>query len=122
MRVRSGGRWRSLPTQPPNTGPETAPKDDSMIVDERVLPPGAAITREYLALSAIAALTIVLFGIRWVTLPAIQEHLILFAAASFVAAYYIAVWVARWAALIRMRRPLPLQSEPGLRVAVATSF
>jgi len=122
MRVRSGGRWRSLPAQPPNTGPKTAPKDDSIIVDERVLPPGAAITREYLALSAIAALTIILFGIRWATLPAIQEHLFLYAAATFVAAYYIAVWVARWAALIRMRRPRPLQSEPGLRVAVATSF
>jgi hypothetical protein len=93
-----------------------------MIVDERVLRPGAAMTTEYLALSVIAALTIVLFGIRWATLPAIQEHLILFASATFVVAYYIAVWVARWAALIRMRRPLPLQSEPGLRVAVATSF
>jgi len=122
MRVRSGGRWRSLPAQPPNTGPRTAPKDDSIIVDERVLPPGAAITGEYLALSVIAAVTIVLFGVRWVTLPEIRNHVILYAAASFVAAYYIAVWVARWAALIRMRRPRPLQSEPGLRVAVATSF
>jgi cellulose synthase (UDP-forming) len=122
MRVRSGGRWRSLPTQPPSTGPRTAPKDDPIIVDERVLPSGAPITRDYLILSAIAALAILFFGIRWVTLPSIQNNVILYTSATFVASYYIAVWVARWAALIRMRRPNPLPAEPGLRVAVATSF
>ncbi len=122
MRLRSRGRWRSLPTQPPNTGSRTAPTDESIIVDERVLPPGAPITRDYLILSAIAALAILFFGIRWVTLPLIRDHVILYASATFVAAYYIAVWVARWAALIRMRRPHPLGSVPGLRVAVATSF
>jgi cellulose synthase (UDP-forming) len=87
-----------------------------------VLPPGAGITREYYALSVVALVAVVLFGIRWVSIPSITQNLVLYLSASFVAAYYVAVWVARWAALIRMRRPRPLAPEPGLRVAVGTTF
>ncbi|MBC7788435.1 MAG: glycosyltransferase, partial [Anaerolineae bacterium] len=111
-----------MATQLRGSSPGTAPKDDSTSIDERVLPPGAQVTRDYLLLSAIAALAVVLFGIRWVTLPAIGQHPILYVSATLVAAYYVVVWAARWAALIRMRRPHQLSPQPGLRVAVATSF
>ena len=102
--------------------PKAPPQDPPIILDERVLPPGAPITSAYLVLSAVAFLAVVLFGLRWVTLPRIGSHPILYVLATGVALYYVAVWGARWAALSRMRRPLPLSPEPGLRVAVATSF
>jgi cellulose synthase (UDP-forming) len=122
MRLRNRGRWRSLPSQHPGSGSGGVPRSAPIIVDERVLRPGAPITRDYLILSAIASVAIALFGIRWVTLPAIGEHPVLYAAATGIVAYYIAVWTARWAALSRMRRPQPLSPQPDLRVAVATTF
>jgi hypothetical protein len=62
------------------------------------------------------------FLIRWFTLPGRWDDPVLFLLATLIVIYYLGVWTARWAALRRMARPLPLSPQPGIRVAVGTSF
>lgn len=87
-----------------------------------MLAPGTPLFREYWVLTLIAVVSAGLFAVRWLTLPGRWEHPTLYVVASLIAGYYVAVWGARWAALPRMRCPRPVLPEPGLRVAVATTF
>jgi cellulose synthase (UDP-forming) len=66
--------------------------------------------------------SIALFAVYWVTLPDIGAHPLLYIVASAGVVYLIGVWVAPWLSLARMRRPVPMPPQPGLRVAVVTTF
>jgi cellulose synthase (UDP-forming) len=63
-----------------------------------------------------------LFGASWLTAPGLGEEPALWAVFTLVIIYYLGVWSARWIALRRMARPASISPEPGLRVAVGTSF
>ena len=96
--------------------------DPAIITTDRLLATGEPLTRRYRLLSAVAVGGIVLFAIAWASMLPGEEYPLLFAAATIGLLHYVGVWLARWVLLSKMARPQPLAPEPGLRVAVGTSF
>ncbi|MEZ4586198.1 MAG: glycosyltransferase [Gemmatimonadales bacterium] len=77
--------------------------------------------RLYLALTLLALLIIAGFAGVWLALgPGSAPFL--YAVASGLVAFQVASWLSRWLLLSRMRRPIHVAPEPGLRVAVVTTF
>ncbi|MEO8560625.1 MAG: glycosyltransferase [bacterium] len=90
------------------------------ITDEAVLAGGARLAFGLLSIAVFTALGV--FATLWLTLPGRLEHPAAYVVITAVLAYLLALWVARWVAFERMRRPVHLAPEPGLRVAAVTVF
>jgi cellulose synthase (UDP-forming) len=100
-----------------HSGPGAGPSDH----DSVLLAAGTSFHRRYWLLGLIALLGTVGFGLLWPR-PLRQPHPWLYGLVTLAVGYYIAVWFARWLSLRHMRRPPHREAEPGLRVAVVTSF
>jgi hypothetical protein len=68
---------------------------------------------------AVTALTFFLLYATWYNPSNPSPALVVFVPFML---FHFGCWLVRWMALWQMRRPLPMTPEPGLRVAVATTF
>jgi len=79
----------------------------------------------FLGLTVLAALAIVAFSVRWISMGdslRLGTSFLAFVIATLLIEFHLCSWFARWLLLWWMRRPTPLAPAPDLRVAVATSF
>ncbi len=110
-----------MPASPRSPGAAHHSVPERSTVGTHVLEAGSGLRRAYLALSVAAVVGTALFWARWPS-PFHRQHPYLYALVSLATLYYVAVWFARWFSLRNMRRPIPVDPEPDLRVGVATSF
>jgi cellulose synthase/poly-beta-1,6-N-acetylglucosamine synthase-like glycosyltransferase len=107
--------------------------EDSATVEHVIAERGTATVRSeqvlvgwrqavYLLLTLWLFASIAVFAGYWVHVPDKGAHPVLFAAASIGIAYLIGVWIGPWLSLPRMQRPVFMPAQPGLRVAVVTTF
>jgi cellulose synthase (UDP-forming) len=90
------------------------------IQDETVLVGRARMAFGLLSVAVFAILTI--FATLWLSLPGRWEHPIAYVTVTLVLAYLLVVWAVAWLGFERMQRPVHVDPEPGLRVAVVTTF
>ena len=90
------------------------------IQDEAVLLGGARIVFGLLSVGVFALATV--FASIWLTLPGRWDHPFAYVTVTLVLGYLIAVWFTTWFGFERMQRPVKLEPESGLRVAVVTTF
>lgn len=90
------------------------------VVDDVVLSGSAR--RVFGLLCIVVLVALGLFAAFWIGLFDRSNHPVLYLLASVVLAYLIVVWLAPWLATGRMRRPIHIAPERGLRVAAVTTF
>jgi hypothetical protein len=76
----------------------------------------------FVILTALNLAVVTLFLRRWLAYDGASDHPVQFVALTVWIAVAIAMYEARWLALPVMRRPVPMEAPPGLRVGVATTF
>jgi hypothetical protein len=106
-------------SQAPHTHPRASPLASTL--GTAIMPSGSGTHRWYITLTVLALAGTAGFWARWPS-PFNRQHPFLYGLTTLSIAYYLVVWFARWFSLRNMRRPIPIEAEPGLRVGVATSF
>lgn len=87
--------------------------------DTAVMSTGERVVFLALTVVAVTALTLFLFRAAWYNPTHPSPALVVFVPFML---FHFGCWLVRWLALWRMRRPLPMQPQQGVRVAVATTF
>jgi cellulose synthase/poly-beta-1,6-N-acetylglucosamine synthase-like glycosyltransferase len=96
------------------------PEPEVTVVAEPVMSRGEHAT--FVTLSVLAIAATLAFTAAWVTTPHIAAYPAAFILATLLVYFHVASWVARWLGMAAMRRPRPMEPEPGLRVAAVTTF
>ena len=95
------------------------PVDGGRVVAKAVLSMGARLAFLGLTGVAIAALSFFLAFVPWYNPASPSLALVVFIPFML---FHFGCWLVRWLAIWRMRRPVAMEPQDGLRVAVATTF
>ena len=95
------------------------PEVGDRVVAQPVLSNGARLVFLGLTGVAVAALSFFLLYVPWYNPSNPSLALVVFIPFTL---FHFGCWLVRWLAIWRMRRPVPMEPQEGLRVAVATTY